>query len=360
MKKPTRYITIILFFAFVLSIITGCTNKVEELINDGDYYQAKELILEDEEKYKDYKNEVFYHLGTEYYDNESYKEAYDHLSQIDYKDSKDKAQKAQEYYNTQESVEKVMDEYNDILDEMDSKSRNGYWYYMNLGYKLDVLKKSAKNNSLEDCESLFETIFGYKPESIKEVNDNVANLQKYIIWDENEYFIYHVNELIGSNYTTGERDSNSGSITISKVDKFLEDKKISHRTLACMLVVFNDYGCTVESNKNTIVIKCEKATRGYDFCITSDDSNSSFPNKNTVSLETTSDSHVKITINNTTKKLKFFSLYIYFTDSNGNKITSDYKRIENTTKKKISYTTEDKISSYSFNYSYYVMAEYDE
>ncbi len=85
MKK----IITMLLLCFCL-MISGCGVNIEKLIEEEKYEEAYAAILENEEEFGEYKDEVRYHLGLIAYENKDLDQAISYMDKNFYLDAMDK------------------------------------------------------------------------------------------------------------------------------------------------------------------------------------------------------------------------------------------------------------------------------
>lgn len=365
-------------FIFMLSAticlgLTGCTNKVDKLMSEGNYKEAYDIMKDDPKKYSDVYDECRYNLAAEYFDKKEYAKAYECLKDNKFKDASELMDKVKPLYMNKKILKDVKKGYEYIVDnvkngwkgksylDIDGTEIEAKDYYYAMGDLISsVIKKIDSNEyTIDDNKDEIENIVGYIPDDIQTLRLNLNALQKYFTTNRNEYALNSTTFLFineDKDYVQTFIDSNDcGHFQFIKLYEMVENEKISSLALSCILGLYKSYGADVQFN-DYIDVNWNKATRGYDYCAPNSQWNRILAWENNVKIECEqyldgADGLVKYYVDNSNGyNFKFISFYTIIYDGNDNHIATEYSRKENVTEDPIE--MEFRIKNVDFNTEY--------
>ncbi|MEG0593450.1 MAG: hypothetical protein RR512_09035, partial [Coprobacillus sp.] len=268
-----KILSCVLCFVFTLSLV-GCSNEVDRLMKDKKYKEAYELIEKHPDKYSKYEDECTYQLALQSFKKKDYPYSYELLKDNKTDQAKQLLAKVEPLYNSSIMASQIEYYLIQMDEEIESPSngkygiwKEGTWFYMNIGYRLNDLLDNIDNKNTDlDIESIYKDIFDTELNNNSEAKNKIKELQKTVVWNTDHYHLYTVCNFIKDNKNTDTYfdDNDVGNMVIKNVNLFLKEKGISPKTLAYMLGIFKDYGAEILKSNETIVIKWDSSTRGYD------------------------------------------------------------------------------------------------
>lgn len=278
--KLIKIIVITVFLCF----ITGCTDKVNSLIEQGKYEEALILVEENPEKYKDIYDEIRYHNAKISFENGDYEQAITLLENNFYSGSSEIRNKA---LNLKSAIE-IEYYYNELLHEKDEHNpdrwipnfyyMDGVDFYIRLNGMLDdAYDTIVKDNSLENANDKLLELFGVVPPVVsqaKSIIDMFRDESHLYKLDKMQYaqpyaLDYLMDGLTKYNkFVRFEMTKSSGYMIIEKPYDFLQSKMISSKTFSYLLGVCEDYGANVSRNKDRIEVHWPywENAMGYYYC----------------------------------------------------------------------------------------------
>jgi hypothetical protein len=359
-----KILILMLSFSLICSLTACSDNKIQKLMTEGKYTEAKKIILKDEKRYGKYLGKCNYNIAKENIEKKDYITAYKLLNNNDYKQAKALKKEIEEHYDNQISLRTLEEKYNQI--ENDKKEKNkgksfgdnfieGSDYYLELGERIHSL---GDGTNYSNQKKLYKEIFNKVPASQEEAKGLIDNINKYVMWDINRFPIYYISLIFDlDDVCKSKADKDSVTITISNMHKFLTTHQISESSFAKMLAFLSMYGPKFTFNNNDFSLKWIRTNvnRGYYFCRGNDPNTEDteeykwfdnqlggdkFIDKLEVISEENNSIKCKINITNTQFDFRIFALEVLWLDENQNVIGNSFNKSDDIHKTGISYIFE--------------------
>lgn len=344
-------------FCFMLSMLicfglTGCSNKVDQLMSEKNYKAAYNIMKDNPDKYSDIYDECRYNLAKQYYKSKKYAQSYKLLKNNDYKKSSKLLKEVKPLYMNQKYLNEVNKTYDNIINKVNSSWKGKIYlnidgteidskdFYYAMGSLIESIIQKIDNNEydIEENKSEVKNIVGYLPEDVQTLRSDLSKLQKYFITDKSEYALGKTSNLfrdINKNYVQTYVDSNeNGHFLFNNLYNMIDAEKISPLAFSCILALYKAYGAEITID-NYIDVSWNKSTKGYDFCAPNNQWGKILNWENNLQIDWEqyldgTDGVAKAYIHNPNGlNFKFISIYTIIYDGNDNYISTDYSRKEN-------------------------------
>lgn len=332
--------------------LSGCSNKVEQLMSEKNYKEAYEIMKSNPSKYSDTFDECRYNIAKQYYKNKNYVKAYKYLKNNTYKKATKLTKKVKPLYMNQTYVKNVNDTYNNIIDnvndswegktylDIDGTEIESKEYYYSMARLIDSIIQKIDNNEydLKKNKSEVKNIVGYLPDNTQTLRTDLQKLQKYFTSDPNKYALNSTSFLFrdsSKNYIQTYIDSNNnGHFLFNDLYTMFKNEKISPLAFSCILALYKSYGAEIKIDDYVDVV-WNYSTRGYDFCAPNNQWERLLNWENNLQidweqyLDGTDGVAVGYIQNPNNLNFKLISIYTIIYDQDDNYISTEYSRKEN-------------------------------
>ena len=236
-------------------VFCACGADVNELIEQGKYEDALELIEKNPNKYENASDLI---------------------------DSINNQMTACEIENCYKEMLAEIEETNPDTFNANFDYLEGADFYLKIKDMLDEVNNIiVRDNSIDNAKDGFVNIFGYEPKSISETKDAINELYDTLGFEEyydSEFFylqaLYSIMwELTrDSESVRYEMTDSSGFMIIEQPYRLLKDKGVSAQTFAYLLGVCENMGGQVSRDSERIIVTFENSdseiyySRGYYYC----------------------------------------------------------------------------------------------
>lgn len=267
MKKTVMVLMCMLFIV----TLTGCGNDVSKLMEDEKYDEAYAIIKKDPDKYDSYVDECRYYLGKQATKDKKFVKAHGYFKDNEFEDAEKQLKIILSSYKSEVKAREVEKYYNEMLKEINA-GKKGISYYYDLASRIDAISINTEEDVKANKEVINDLFYIEGPSLVK-VNELKKKLRDAINKDAKIDVISSVTEYLweAEDFECEFIDENTGVMIVSDVSDFLEEKNISAKSFACILATYKDYGAVITRKNETIVIRWDKSTRGYDYCATMDE-----------------------------------------------------------------------------------------
>lgn len=309
----------ILFLCVVL--LAGCSKTPTELIENGDFDEALQLVEEEKEKYSDVYDEIRFKVAQNRFQENDYEGVLELLKENEY-DGKKELEDQTKYLlaeieyangNYEEAFSLLLNnnytETDVLLDKINQTlSLNSFSkYYQELQDEKDeynpdkwisdfdwldgmdfcervrqsvinVRDEIVKDGTVDGVIEEFYRIFGYYPEDTEEATQRIETFYDDMNFsfspNIDTIFLYLdaiCSKLLWNEFVRTEMTDTKGFMIIENPYQFFKSNKISEETFANLCGVLDDYGVEIEVRNEKIEITWFKESAGYPYCISKED-----------------------------------------------------------------------------------------
>ena len=121
-----KILILMLSFSLICSLTACSDNKIQKLMTEGKYTEAKKIILKDEKRYGKYLGKCNYNIAKENIEKKDYITAYKLLNNNDYKQAKALKKEIEEHYDNQISLRTLEEKYQTRKSKTSRGHKKGY------------------------------------------------------------------------------------------------------------------------------------------------------------------------------------------------------------------------------------------